>query len=109
MLSVVISDLSDKQPKLYPGHFQLKAEVSTTASLQGHNQEKLPACGAQGGTSPSCLYLELICVVEVYAHGRHHPGLEERCQDLLCDGVSNEVEVQGVPPVRSGGKRSQEG
>ena len=44
--------------------------------------------------------LELICIVEVYSHNRHHPGLEECCQDLLRDGVGDEVEMQGVLPVK---------
>lgn len=56
-----------------------------------------------------CPYLELICVVEVHAHGGHHPGLEERGQDLLGDGVGNEVKVQRVPPVGRERKESQEG
>lgn len=62
----------------------------------------------QGGTSPSHLYLELICIVEVHTHGRHHPGLEECGQDLLCDGVSDEVEVQRVPPMGNKRKKGQE-
>ena len=44
--------------------------------------------------------LELICIVEVYSHSRHHPGLEERCHNLLSDEVGDEVEMQGVLPVK---------
>ena len=52
-------------------------------------------------------YLELVRVVEVYTDGGHQPGLEESGQDLLRDGVGDEVEMQGVPPVGSE-RRSQE-
>lgn len=71
--------------------------------------EQLPAGRAPGGAAPSGPYLELVCVVEVHAHGGHHPGLEERRQDLLSDGVGDEVEVQRVPPVGRERKPGQEG
>lgn len=54
-------------------------------------------------------YLEFLRVVEVHAHGGHHPGLEKRGQDLLGDGVRHEVEVQGVPPVGRDGREGQHG
>ena len=41
-------------------------------------------------------------------HRRYHPGLEECCQDLLGDGVGDEVEMERIPPVGSE-RRSQEG
>lgn len=45
-----------------------------------------------------CLYLELICIVEVYAHSRDHPCLEQSCQDLFGNCVCDEVEVEWVSP-----------
>ncbi|KAL0625274.1 Protein GVQW1 [Plecturocebus cupreus] len=56
---------------------------------------------------PLLPYLELVCVVEVHTYGGHHPGLEECGQDLLRNGVSNEVEVQRVPPVGSVRRKGQ--
>ena len=43
------------------------------------------------------MYLQLVCVVEVDTHGRDHPGVEQRRQDLLGDGVGDEVKVERVP------------
>lgn len=45
-----------------------------------------------------CLYLELICIIEVYAHRRDHPRLEQSCQDLFGNCICDEVEVEWVPP-----------
>lgn len=45
------------------------------------------------------LHLQLICIVEVDANGRDHPGVEQRGQDLLSYGVCDEMEMEWVPPV----------
>lgn len=48
----------------------------------------------------SCvLHLQLVCIIEVDPHGRNHPGMEQRGQDLLSDGVCDEMEMEWVPPV----------
>lgn len=44
------------------------------------------------------LYLEFICVIEVYAHSRDHPCLEQSRQDLFGNCICNEVEVEWVSP-----------
>ena len=46
-------------------------------------------------------YLQLVSVVEVHADGGHHPGVEEGGQDLLGDGVSDEMKVKWVSPVEN--------
>lgn len=46
----------------------------------------------------ACFYLEFICIIEVYAHSRDHPGLEEGCQNLFRNSICDEVEVKRVSP-----------
>lgn len=45
-----------------------------------------------------CLYLEFICIIEVYAHSRDHPSLEQSCEDLFGNCICDEVEVERVSP-----------
>lgn len=47
-----------------------------------------------------CLYLEFICIIEVYAHSRDHPSLEQSRKDLLGNCICDEVEVEWVSPDR---------
>lgn len=44
-------------------------------------------------------HLQLISIIKVDFDGRNHPSVEQRGQDLLSNGVCDEMEVQGVPPV----------
>lgn len=46
----------------------------------------------------ACLYLELICIIEVYAHSRDHPRLEQSCEDLFGNCICDEVKVEWVSP-----------
>lgn len=41
----------------------------------------------------SYVHLQLICIVEIDSDSGHHPGMEQRGQDLLSYGVCDEVEV----------------
>ncbi|KAK4832461.1 hypothetical protein QYF61_023508 [Mycteria americana] len=53
-------------------------------------------------TLPSLLpsAVDLICIIEVYAHSRDHPSLEESRQDLFGNCICDEVEVEWVSPDR---------
>lgn len=52
-----------------------------------------------------CLYLELICIIEVYAHSRDHPRLEQSRQDLFGNCICDEVEVEWVSSDMRKGKK----
>lgn len=39
------------------------------------------------------LHLQLICIIEVDSDRGHHPGMEQRGQDLLSYGVCDEMEM----------------
>lgn len=45
-----------------------------------------------------CVYLELICIIEVYAHSGDHPCLEQSGQDLFGNCICDEVKVEWVSP-----------
>lgn len=44
-------------------------------------------------------HLQFVCIVKVHSDSWHHPSVEEGGQDLLGNGVCDEVEVKRVPSV----------
>lgn len=44
-------------------------------------------------TGVGAAHLQLIGIVEINLDGRNHPGVEQRGQDLLSNGVCDEMEM----------------
>jgi len=55
--------------------------------------------GQSGGEGASAC-LQVIGVVEADVDGGHHPGLEERLEDLVGHRVRDEVKVEGIFPAK---------
>lgn len=53
----------------------------------------------QRNAAASGPHLQLICIIKVDSDSRNHPSMEQRGQDLLSNGVCDEMEMQRVPPV----------
>lgn len=48
------------------------------------------------GSAP---HLQLICIIKVDFDSGNHPSVEQRGQDVLSNGVCDEMKMQWVPPV----------